>query len=162
MNENELKNIGQTVIAKLEYETRQWEKKSNEYKAAILALESQRIRALFPDLSMHFKDINWSQVTAWDDEDIAIFIYIPWDKILADDILRLFAMFGWKITDEKDYKKHYGHYKFVLKHSDTHIEVNVEMQANLAGSKCELKIIGHKTIEKPIYEIICAEAEQEL
>lgn len=162
MKENELVNVGQTAIDGMKTEIKNKKAEIERYEAAIKTLENQCTPRVFPDLSDFFQDVNWSSLSIWSPEDIGIYIYIPWDKVLADKILIELTILGWEIVDERDYKERYGHYKFVLTHSDVIVEMNIEMQANLAGSKCKLITVGHRTEERPIYEVVCDEVEQEV
>jgi hypothetical protein len=91
-----------------------------------------------------------------------LYIYIPWQPKLCDDIVLAFQSAGWRI-----YLEYAGKfdvmptYTFNLKNEiDSSVNVYVKMDSDSAASTCRLVQTGTEIVEKPIWEVRCSESDE--
>ena len=90
-----------------------------------------------------------------------IYVQLPWDSVLADQVLLAFTRLGWAVDHERDNVAGYAQYEWYLRHTvfegnDIELQVQVYMDAEVKGSKCNL-ITTKKMVEKSFFEVRCAD-----
>ena len=93
---------------------------------------------------------------------VNLYIKLPWDTVLVDQVICAFTNLGWKLKSEGDFTAQSKYREYVLGHSALEdgravAEVRVLMSADLPGSKCRVVQAGVKTI--PTFRVECDDRE---
>lgn len=93
----------------------------------------------------------------WSDSDLTI--EIPWNPKLCDKVCNLLQDYDWFSTG--DYKSGRAgakpEYYIYYHHKETKIKITVKMSSSDKNSTCKLVQVGTETVEKPIWQVQCAE-----
>ena len=89
---------------------------------------------------------------------LEVWVRIPWNGEVVEETFRLLSEAGFERgTRWGEEERGVEGVEFTKTVDDIELVGNVSIQVSIEGSTCELRQVGTKMVEKPIYELHCAE-----